>query len=67
MEVERMRLIETFFSLLARGVALAVEYEEDHPDFPMSNDHMEGFAGRWLLFSALWAFGSSMTGEQRDK
>lgn len=65
METERGRLLETFFSLMARGIALALEYDESHPDFHMSGDHMERFANRWLLFSMLWGFGSSMFNDRR--
>lgn len=32
----RERLVESVFSLLERGVALVLEYNEGHPDFPMS-------------------------------
>lgn len=36
MEAERGRLLDTFFALLARGAALAVDYDDNHPDFQVS-------------------------------
>jgi dynein heavy chain 1, cytosolic len=65
METERGRLLETFFALVSRGIALAVDYDEGHPDFPMAGDHMDRFANRWLLLSVLWGFGSSLPGDRR--
>lgn len=35
MSSTRERLVESVFSLLERGVALVLEYNEGHPDFPM--------------------------------
>jgi Dynein heavy chain AAA lid domain len=54
------RLVETLFSLLQRGVTLALEYDEGHPDFPMASDHRTAFAHKWLLHSLLWGFGGSL-------
>lgn len=36
MEAERGRLLDTFFALLARGAALAVDYDDNHPDFQVT-------------------------------
>ncbi len=70
METERARLLETFFSLLGRGVALAIEYDEAHPEgdgcCQIRGEHMEKFATRWLLFAALWGLGSSLSGARRE-
>ncbi|CAM9388206.1 unnamed protein product, partial [Sphacelaria rigidula] len=56
----RERLVESVFSLLERGVALVLEYNEGHPDFPMSAESMGRFAIRWLLHSLEWGLGGSM-------
>lgn len=63
----RDRLLETFSSLLLQGVSLAIEYDENHPDFPISGEHMEKFAKRWLLHSLLWSFCGSASWEIRKK
>jgi dynein heavy chain 1 len=63
----RSRLLLSLFSLLLRAVYNVVEYNEGHPDFPMSDEHMERYVGKWLLFSLLWGFGGSMDYNNRIK
>ena len=59
------RLLTTLHSLLLRGLAMAIDYNESHYDFPMSESHMESFASKWLLFSLVWAFGGSCSWDRR--
>lgn len=78
MVTERGRLLETFFSLLKRGIALAVEYDEEaHPEATresstkkgigiMLEEHIEAFALKYLLFAALWGLGSSLGEDKRE-
>ena len=56
MDPSRDRLIHTFRALLVQGISQAIEYDENHPDFPMAGDHMEKYAKRWLLHSLMWSF-----------
>lgn len=67
METERGRLLDTLFSLISRGIALAIEYDDTQPDFKMSEDHIERFASKWLLFSLLWGFGGSVSWDKRTE
>lgn len=104
MDADRGRLLSTFFALLARGAALAADYDDNHPDFKvrvlwletvtacsaplrpphpasyfsrrclsvcpplkMGPDHLDRFAHRWLLFSAVWGFGSSLPNDKREE
>ena len=60
------RLLSTLHSLLARGIATAIDYNESNAAFPMSDSHAEMFAGKWLLYSLVWAFGGSMTMDKRS-
>lgn len=59
MEVSREGLIKSLRSLLIKGIRLATEYDENHPDFPMTGQHMDKFAKRWLVYSLLWSFAGS--------
>ena len=59
MEPTRDRLLQTFHSLVLQGIEQAIEYDENHPDFPMTGDHMEKFAKRWILHALLWSFAGS--------
>ena len=67
MESSRERLLHTLRDLLVQGIAMAIEYDENHPDFPMTGEHMEKFAKRWLLHSLLWSFCGSASWEVRKK
>lgn len=59
MDISREGLLKSLKSLLVKGIGLAIEYDENHPDFPMTGQHMENFSKRWLLHSLLWSFSGS--------
>ena len=40
MDPSRDRLVITFRALLIQGISLCIEYDENHPDFPISGEHM---------------------------
>lgn len=65
MEPSMGRLLGTLDSFLSRGIALAIEYNENNSTFPMSDHHMEQFANKWLMYSLLWAFGGSLPTDRR--
>ncbi len=65
MECKPSRLIETLRSMLARGIALCLEYNESNSDFPISDDQLERFATKWLLYALIWSFGSSLPTPKR--
>jgi len=67
MEPTRERLIHTLHSLLIQGIQVAIEYDENHPDFPMSSEHMEKYAKRWTLHSLLWGSTGSCTWKVREQ
>jgi len=67
MEPSRERLLHTFRGVLIQGILEAISYDENHPDFPMTGEHMEKFAKRWLLHSLLWSFCGSASWEIRKQ
>lgn len=67
MEVSREGLIKSLRALLGKGIRLAIEYDENHPDFPMTGQHMDNFAKRWLLHSLLWSFSGSASWSIRNE
>lgn len=56
-----------FPSALQQGITDAISYDENHPDFPMTGEHMEKFAKRWLLHSLMWSFCGSASWDIRKK
>ncbi|CAK4126621.1 unnamed protein product [Aphanomyces euteiches] len=65
MEVDRLRLLMSMFSLLSKGLVHIAEYNESHSDFPMTEQHLEAFTPKWLIFSMLWGFGGSLDNPRR--
>lgn len=63
----RDRLLHTLKALLIQGIQLAISYDENHPDFPMTGEHMEKFAKRWMLHSLMWGFCGSASWDVRKK
>lgn len=60
-------MLHTFRALLMQGIRSAIEYDENHPDFPMTGEHMDRFAKRWLLHSLAWSFCGSAPWDVRKK
>jgi len=67
MEMSREGLLKSLKSLLVKGIGLAIEYDENHPDFPMTGQHMDNFAKRWLCHSLLWSFAGSASWQVRHE
>jgi dynein heavy chain 1, cytosolic len=67
MAATRDRLLHTFRALVKQGMGLAISYDENHPDFPMTGEHMEKFAKRWLLHALMWSFCGSASWDIRKK
>ncbi|TYZ65491.1 hypothetical protein PybrP1_001542, partial [[Pythium] brassicae (nom. inval.)] len=65
MDVTRLQLLMSMFSLLARGLTRIHEYNEAHADFPMSAAQLAQFAPKWLVFALIWGFGGSMDAANR--
>jgi dynein heavy chain 1, cytosolic len=67
MRTTREHLLQSFRALLLQGIKSVVEYDENHPDFPISGEHMDKFAKRWLLHSLMWSFCGSSSWDIRMK
>ncbi|CAM9242548.1 unnamed protein product, partial [Chrysoparadoxa australica] len=65
MEVTRERLACTLVSLLQRGIALVLDYNEAHRDFPLEPSQLETFVSKWVLYALLWGFGGSTSNDAR--
>lgn len=65
MEAGIDRLLDTLFAMLSRGLQLAFEQNDANPDFPIPDAQLESFALKWLAFSLIWSFGSSMSMSKR--
>jgi len=40
MEFTRIRVLEAFFCLIRKGISNVIQYNDEHSDFPLSNDQV---------------------------
>ena len=68
MKISREGLLLSLSNLLVKGIGLAIEYVNMIiTDFPMTGQHMDNFAKRWLLYSLLWSLSGSATWSVRNE
>nr|CAG8506850.1 6173_t:CDS:10 [Entrophospora candida] len=56
MDFTKARVLSTLFSLLNKTVRNVIEYNVQHPDFPMGAEHMEGYVIKRLVLGVIWSF-----------
>lgn len=56
MDFTRLRPLNSLFSMLNQGIRNILKYNLTHPDFPMSQQQIESYITRWLIYSLLWSF-----------
>ncbi|TFK30694.1 dynein [Coprinopsis marcescibilis] len=50
------RALNTLFSLLNKTVRNIIDYNAQHPDFPLASEKIEQYVSKRLLVSIVWAF-----------
>ncbi|CAG8466762.1 5969_t:CDS:10, partial [Racocetra fulgida] len=56
MDFTYMRVLNTLFSLLNKTVRNVIEYNVQHPDFPMTAEHLDGYVTKRLVLGVIWSF-----------
>ncbi|CAG8752816.1 22979_t:CDS:2, partial [Dentiscutata erythropus] len=56
MDFTYMRVLNTLFSLLNKTVCNVIEYHIQHPNFPMTAEHLEKYVTKRLILCAIWSF-----------
>ncbi|XP_026688130.1 dynein heavy chain, cytoplasmic-like, partial [Diaphorina citri] len=56
MDFTRLRALGSLFSMLNQGVRNVLQYNHSHSDFPLSQDVVERYIPRILVYSLLWSF-----------
>jgi len=51
-----IRALTSLFSLVRKGINMVIEYDENHEDFPLSEDIVSSFIQKYLIFSVCWSF-----------
>ncbi|KAK6637160.1 Dynein heavy chain, cytoplasmic [Polyplax serrata] len=56
MDFTRLRALNSLFSMLNQGVRNVLEHNEAHSDFPLTNEQLEAYIPKCLVYSLLWSF-----------
>ncbi|KAK5456057.1 dynein heavy chain [Exophiala xenobiotica] len=56
MEFTAARALESAFSLLAKACRSVLEYNLNHPEFPLDLEQTEAFVSKKLLLASVWSF-----------
>ena len=67
MEFTKIRVIESMFALLRKGTTNIIEYNDNHSEFPMSDEQIFTYMSKWLIMSIIWGFGGSLSLGNRTK
>jgi dynein heavy chain 1 len=67
MDFTDIRVLEATFALLRKGIENILQYQDEHPDFPLEMGQMTAFMQKWLLFCTIWGVGGSMNLAVRTK
>ncbi|KAH9632823.1 hypothetical protein HF086_005878 [Spodoptera exigua] len=60
MDFTRHRALSSLHSMLNRGVRY-------HPDFPITNEQLEAYVPKWLVYSLLWSFAGDAKLKDRNE
>ncbi|EFA77050.1 cytoplasmic dynein heavy chain [Heterostelium album PN500] len=66
MDFTRLRVLNSFFSIMNRSIQNVVEYNSLHSDFPMSPENVSNYITNRLLYSLMWGLGGSMGLAERE-
>lgn len=56
MDFTRLRALSSLFSMLNQGIRNALQFNQQHPDFPIPPEQMEQYIPKHLVYSVLWSF-----------
>lgn len=56
MDFTRLRALSSLFSMLNQFARNILDYNQQHTDFPITNDQLEQYIPKALIYSLLWSF-----------
>ncbi|KAJ1955335.1 dynein heavy chain, partial [Linderina pennispora] len=67
MDFTASRVLSTLFTLLNKAVSTVIEYNSQHPDFPLAPDVIEAYLAKRLVVAVVWSFtGDATLAARRD-
>ena len=67
MDCNHIQLMDNFFALIRASIQKVLDYNNSHPDFPLSIEQSVNFFSKSIALSVGWAFGGGMSGTDRQK
>jgi len=67
MEFTTIRVVESSFALLRKGINNVVDYNYSHPDFHLDSEILKNYMQKWCIFSFMWGVSGSMSLHNRAK
>jgi dynein heavy chain 1, cytosolic len=67
MDFTRIRVLDASFALIRKGISNVLDYNEGHPDFPLSSSQIEEYMTKWLSLALMWGVGGSLNLREREK
>eukprot|EP01094_Clydonella_sp_ATCC50884_P027826 TRINITY_DN8164_c0_g1_i2.p1 TRINITY_DN8164_c0_g1~~TRINITY_DN8164_c0_g1_i2.p1 ORF type:complete len:4596 (+),score=2011.83 TRINITY_DN8164_c0_g1_i2:76-13863(+) len=67
MDFTRLRVLESTYSLVNKGVRNVIRFNADHPDFPMSDERASQYIVKRLAYSMVWGLGGSLGLRHREE
>ena len=61
MDFSKIRVVESMFALVRKGISNILDYNENHSEFPMSDDQIFTYMSKWLVIAMIWGFGGSLS------
>lgn len=56
MDFTRLRALNSLFSMLNQSLRNILHYNHSHSDFPLSNEQLERYISKSLVYAILWSF-----------
>jgi len=60
MEFSRIRVLESSFALVRKGCSKITDWNENHPDFELSDGIMEKFMNKHTILSFIWGLSGDL-------
>lgn len=67
MEFTRIRVLESTFALIRKGISNVIEYNEVRWEFPLNDSQIQTYMRKFVIFASLWGIGGSMNLQTRTK
>jgi dynein heavy chain 1 len=65
MDFTRIRVLESTFALIRKGISNVIDYNEAKQDFHLTDVQVDNYMQKFVLFASLWGIGGSMNLQTR--